>query len=356
MKISKCVLKLLLFGVIFLLSSPVTSRAEEEGVGFTVSPIPSATQIDNDKGYFYFQTEPGKKQTLSVSVFSDRDEDMEIEVWVENAISASTGVLSYSNDAKLFHESLQSPITEIINLKEDSFVLKAREEKVVDLEVTPPSSNYEGIKMGRVVFKEKADDNAKGIVQEFQYAVGIIASESGLIYNDGKMLELEKVQANVSGGNRYIEAFMNAPEPKTMEDMKVRSYVTKKGDTKKLKEKNIDNFAFAPNSKLIFTIPWGLADFESGEYTFYFDGENQFETFKLQQDFTITGDQAKKLNQEAAFAVATPKLMKWIIIGINSVLIILFIVIIQRDRKWKLEIKEKKRARKSKKSKRKKKN
>ena len=83
--------KVLLTIVVFLTTFGSVSYAEEQGIGFEVSPIFSSNQIDKDKGYFYVQTEPGKKQTLDIALFSTSDEDKEIEIIIENAISGNSG-------------------------------------------------------------------------------------------------------------------------------------------------------------------------------------------------------------------------------------------------------------------------
>lgn len=354
MKKFKFILLTVITGVIFSLVPTISFAEETPGVGYEIRPLLPNTQIDNDRGYYYVQTEPGKKQTLSLSIFNTSDEDKTIQVSLEDAISTDVGTIGYSDDPEKRHESLINSITEIVKTPEKEITLKPKEEGIVDFELTPPNEHYDGVKIGRVVVKEKTPEDEKGISQEYQYALGIITSESGVNYNDGKTLGIEKAQANINFGTKAIEAYLFNPEPKTIEDLKVRSYVTKKGETKKIKERNVDNFAFAPNSKVTYTIPWGLSDFQSGEYTFHFKAENQYETFDIEQDFTIRADDAKRLNKETAFGITTPYFIIYIIIGINTVLVVLFVVILTRDRKWVKELKEKKKSRKGKKKREKK--
>ena len=334
--------KVLLTIVVFLTTFGSVSYAEEQGIGYEISPIFSSNQIDKDRGYYYVQTEPGKKQTLDLALFSTSDEDKELEIAIENAISSTTGDIDYSENLELIHESLANPITEILKPRNEIVTLKAREEAVISLDLTPPKNHYDGVKMGRIVVREKQDEEKKGVTQVFQYALGVITSENGLAYNDGSVLEIEKVQANVSNGTRVIEGFIYNPEPKTIENLKVTSYVTKKGESTKIKERNIDNFAFAPNSKVTYTIPWGLREFESGEYTFHYEAKNDYETFNLVKDFTIRGDDAKRLNSETAFAVQTPFIFKVIIVIMNVILVGLFVFIILRDKRWIKELRDKK--------------
>lgn len=349
MKKNSNLLKLLVVTIIVTILSflGVNSYAEEGGIGFEIRPIKPNTQIDKSRGYYYIQTEPGKNQTFSLSILSTSDEEKEIEIRIENAVSSTQGTIAYSNDSERYHESLIHPITEIVQIKNQEIVLKPHEEVIVDFELTPPKEHYEGIKAGRMVVKEKTNKEDEGIKQEFEYGLGIMTSESGVAYNDGKTLNLDKVQANINLGAKAIEGYISNPEPKTIENLEVRSYVTKKGQSKKIKERNVDDFAFAPNSKVTYVIPWGLSDFESGEYTFHFDAKNQYETFNLKEDFTIRADDAKRLNKEVAFKISISYFIIGLIVILNIILFILFIIIIQRDRSWVNQLKNRKKKKNS---------
>lgn len=339
MKKYKILVKLLFaMGVVFSVFS-TTARANEDDVGFQIRPLLPSTQIDREKGYYYVETKPGENQTLELSVMSTVDKEMTIIMSVDNAFSQSTGNIGYTDDLELIHESLKNPMTEILKPQTKEFILKPNSEEIVKFDLTPPNEHYEGVKIGRISIQEKPDKEATGIRQEYQYSMGVITSESGLAYDDGNTLELEKVQANISNGDRVVEAFIVNPQPKTIENLKVRSYVTAKGDNKKVKERNIDNFAFAPNSRLKFMIPWALTDFKAGEYTFHYEAKNEYESFHLQENFTIRSSEASKLNDDAAFVVETPFYIKIIIGVLNSVLLGLIVIIINRDKKWVKEIK-----------------
>ncbi len=350
MKKIRAICFLLFVGIISLLTT--STYAEEHGVGYEIRPILPSSQIDPSLGYYYLQTEPGEKQTFSLSILNTSDKEKVVEVFVEDAFSSDLGTIVYELNKEKQHESLVNPISEIVTLKSNEVVLKPKDETIVDFDVTPPNDHYEGVKIGRLVVREKDEEGKSGVKQTYQYALGIITSESGVAYNDGKALDLELAQANVSFGKKVIEANIVNPEPKTIEDLRVRSYVTKKGDSKKIKERNIDNFAFAPNSRLTYSIPWGMGDFVTGEYTFHFKAENQFESFDMSTDFTIRADDAKRLNSETAFAVSTPYFLIYIICGMNAILIVLFVIIIKRDKGWIKEIKEKKKKKNKSKSKR----
>ena len=338
------------------LSTVVRADDDGAGVGFEIKPLFSSTQIDRNRGHFYIQTSPGEEQELNISVRNISKEEKTFEVLIQNGVSQSDGNIGYTEDLEKIHETLINPITEIVVAENNEFTLASGEEEIVRLKVTPPKDSYDGIKVGKVVVREKSEKEEQGISQKFEYGLGILTAESGIAYNDGSELLLvdSSAKANINLGSRVIEASIVNPQPKTIEKLEVTSYVTKKGDDKKIKEKNIKDFAFAPNSVALYDIPWGLQNFESGEYTFHFKGKNDFEEFDLKQDFVIRADDAKRLNKEVAFSVRTSKTMKIVIISLNALLVVLCGVVIVRNKKWITEIKsKKKRQRKTKKAKRK---
>ncbi|MBO0476477.1 DUF3324 domain-containing protein [Vagococcus sp. DIV0080] len=344
MKKSNVLFKLFFVICLSLVLGNVKTIAAEDGIGFSVRPIYSDTQIDAEKGYYYVQTEPGKKQELELSILSTTDDrDITVEFIVENAMSSTYGDIAYSNDPENIAKVLKHPITEIVKPRTEKVVIKPRQEEIMIFDLTPPKEHYEGVKMGRIVIAESSDDKKTGVGESYQYALGVITSEEGLAYNDGNKLDLEEVRANVVSGTKVVEGFILNPDPKTIENLEVRSYVTEKGKAQKLKENNIDNFTFAPSSLLKFEIPWGLTDFKGGEYTFHFEAKNQYESFNLIKDFTIKKEDANRLNKEAAFSVETKTIVKIIIIALNVVLVSLIITILMRDRKWIDELKNRKR-------------
>lgn len=346
--------KLGIFFVLSLLCLISTSdvNAKSSGIGFEVGPIFSSHQIDSSMGYYYLQTVPNEPQTLELEIVSSSDEDLELITEVENAVSQSVGDIGYSTDIKRIDDSLKNPISEIVVPEEKSFILKKGERKVIKYTLTPPGESYDGIKAGRLAVMEKPPENSSGVGQRFKVGIGIILSESGDMFNDGNELKIGKgkVKALINKGAKAVHAEIVNPQPKTIENLEVTSYVTKKGSSEKIKERLVKNFTFAPTSKVNYEIPWGLTDFQTGEYTFHFYAKNEFETFEFKEDFKIRAEDARKLNNEAAFSVKTTKFMKIAITLTNIILLLLSMLIFVRNKNWVKELKSRKRNKKSKKN------
>lgn len=342
----------LFFTSIFMLETTAYAK-EDQGIGFQIQPIFNSNQVEDDLGYYYINAKPNEDQTLELLVTSTEDEDIKINALIENAISTNHGKLDYSSNLKKVDDSLKDPLSEIISVEPKTFDLKAKESRKIQMKLKTPSENFNGIKMGRVVVKKEENKKEKKapISNQYQYGVGIIVTEEVDAFNNGNSLKLNSVGPKVENAFRVVSADISAPTPKTIEGLKVRAYVTEKGKNKKIKERNIDNFMFAPNSKVSFQIPWGTDNFKPGDYTFHFDAKNNASSFNIKQNFKIAGNQAKSLNNDAAFSVQTSQRDKILLIIINTILVITMIYVLRRDSKWVKNLKSIKSSKKKKKTK-----
>lgn len=331
--------------ILFFIAKPIINLAEDTGIGFEIQPIFPSTQIDTGKGYFYTQTSPGQEQVLQIKVFNRTDKDLTVQPIIENAVATETGNISYSGDLEQVDKSLKNPITEILIPEQETLTIPAKKDDILSFKLKAPAESYDGIKMGRIIVKKAKDKDEKvkaGISTEYQYYLGVITSENGDIFNDGQTLKLNNVKATINSGRKVVSAEIVNPEPKTIENLEVRSYVTKKGSDKKIKENNIDNFSLPPNAKLNFLVPWGLSNFEAGDYVFHFKAKNNYDSFEFEKEFNIRGSDAKKLNKDAAFQVNTSSTIKMIIIGLNAILFIISFIVIRRNSTWVKLLKSKK--------------
>ncbi|MDR2278881.1 DUF916 and DUF3324 domain-containing protein [Vagococcus fluvialis] len=342
---------LLLSGVLFFSSTAVADETDS-GMGFSVSPILPTTQIDLDLGYYYLKTEPNKEQTIEVKLSSQKDEKQTIEMFVQDAYTGSNGGLTYGLDGEddfKQDETLVNPTSQIVLPKTETIELQPREEKVVSFTVKPPVDSYDGVKIGRLVFKPTVDkDNKTAIVDEYQYAISILLSESGDEHTNGELanLNLNEVKPTIKRGKRLVTANLQNPEPKRMMGIDLQGTVTKKGSDKVVKQTKISDFQFAPNSNVDLEVDWGLSELSPGEYTMTILAKNSYDDIHLTKDFRITGDEAKSLNKESAFKINTPTWVKAVAISSAFLSLILAIIISVRNSKWKKLAKRRKKNKK----------
>lgn len=321
------------------------------GMGFSVSPILPASQINRELGYYYIKTAPNKEQMIEVKLSSQKDEKQTIQMNVQDAYTSYAGMLDYGiNGESGFKQddTLKNPVSELVVPVSETVELEPRDSKIVSFKITPPKDSYSGAKIGQLVFKVKPEDSGDGkesfITEEHQFAVSTVLSENGDSFNDGDInnLILHEVKPTIKRGKRLVTANVQNPEPKRMINLNMTASITKKGDTKVIKKTEISEFQFAPNSNVDLEVDWGLSELAPGEYTLNLSFENEYGENHMKKDFRITNETAKKLNKESAFKIKTPMWIKIMAIGSGILTFILSIYIVIRNKKW-LKLSRKKR-------------
>lgn len=310
--------------------------SEEEKLGYSVRIVQPTTQIDPTKGYFYVETTPGKPQELEVKVKSTKKEPVTVKMSVTNAITGNNGTIDYSEDKTLSDPTLTDSIQSMTKLSEEKITVQNFEEKTVKVTLTPPDKPYEGVKMGALVFTLDTgkDEKAKGVSTEFAYRIGLITAGSGDEFNNGQTLVLEEVKASIKRGKKMVLAKLQNPEPKTLENLTIEATMKNKGNNKLIKRKKVENYRMAPNSHFEFEMDWGIDHLPSGQYILDLAVANDYKEWQLSKEFSITNEQARKINKESAFNIITPTWVKLSTIVLLIVQLALTSFLIVRRVKW----------------------
>lgn len=349
MKYLKIALALMIYFFFFFIP---TGFAEEDNLGYIVNLVQPKTQIDPKTSYFYIQTTPKEKQTLEVRVKSTRKEPVNLNIYATNAITSDGGTIEYSQDAALIDSTLTTPLTSIVTIDTPTLTVENFEEKTVHIEVNPTEDSYEGIKMGAIVF-EIADEekNKNGVSMGFAYRIGMMTSENGDEFYNGKTINLLDAKASIKRGKKMILASLQNPEPKIVEKLNIQAVMSDKKTGKVVKRKNVENVSMAPNSKFDFEMDWGIDELASGSYNLVLDISNDYENWKLEKEFTITNQQANEINKESAFKIVTPKWFKNVTVILYLVIIVISSSLLVRRVSWKKKWKKLKSKKKKKKTK-----
>ncbi|WP_207695824.1 hypothetical protein DOK67_0001460 [Enterococcus sp. DIV0212c] len=320
---------------IFFFADQVSAAGDDDNLGYTVTLVQSSTQIDPSKSYFYVKTTPGETQTLEVRIKSTKKENVQLKIYGTNAITGDGGTIEYSNDKTHYDSTLKEPITSMIKVQTPEITIGNYEEKTVKIQLTPPKERYNGVKMGALVFAlDQGKNNKNGVSTEFSYRVGLITSESGDEFNNAQTLNLNAVKASIKRGKKMVLANLQNPEAKVLENLNIVATMTKKGSDKVVKRKTVDNYSMAPNSVFDFEIDWGIDALPSGTYTLNLDIANEYQEWQLSKEFTITNQQAKKMNEESAFKIITPTWLKGATIFLSLGTILIMLVLLVRRKKW----------------------
>lgn len=334
---------LILLGIVFITVIIIkpTYCVKAEGLGFTVEPLFTVTQIDQDIGHYYIATEPGKEQEILAEIRSTQIEEVKIKLSANNAFTQDNGQIGYTEDLDKLDKTLQNPISSMINFEKDTITVKDFEVKKIKIKVKPPKESYPGIKAGGIIFTQINDKEKKaGVDTDYAYRIGIITSESGDIYNDSKTLNLINAKPVSKGGRKVVEGILQNPEPKLLVGLSMNATIIDAKSKKTIKKSTAENYTMAPNSNMPIDFDWGLDKLKPGKYVMKIEAKNGTETWNLTKEFEITSAQSNEINSKSPYQLITPKWLKILSVILGTLLLINGSIIFTRKNKYKKELKK----------------
>lgn len=338
-----------------MLAEGKEDEQKENEIGLSVKADLPKNQKQETSGYFDLTVKPGEKQVLKVIATNTSDKEVEANVSVHTASTSMTGSIDYSQiySKEEKNETLLYPLSEILIPKKDTVKIPPKESAVVEFDLTVPAESFNGVILGAIriapINNEKKKEEKDSIVINNNYAYNIAVQ---LSENDKKVkgeLELLGVEAGQNTGRNMVLARLQNKESTIIEKLSYDGKVTKKNDSSFLHENKSEDFRAAPNSHYEYPISWSNTRFDAGEYhlSLTVKSEETGQEWQFEEDFNISREQAKKLNDSAVDLGPNYKL--WLIIGI--VVFVFLVLIILLITLWVKSRRNKKRRGRNKKSK-----
>lgn len=347
--------------IIFLGLSTVGTQLmqAEETVPYSVKPILPNNQIDKELQYFDLKMKPGEEQTIEVAVSNSSNEEIELEMSTQTAITNVNGVIDYVTAEKetVFDPTLNHPFSTLASMAE-TITVPANETINVPVKINMPQEEVTGMILGGIKFTEKSSDTQEeasggmAIRNKFAYIIAVKLTESDQpVAGD---IQLNEIKADQVSYRNVISANLQNPEPALIKELAIEAEVTPAGSEKVLYKQNNQDFKLAPNSNFDYPIYLENQAFKAGKYTLHLVATSGEDKWTFTQDFEINKDEATRLNKESAVDVEEVVNWSFYMMLAGSILgaIVLGIIIWQvlRRRKQKQEIKQvsqKKRPRKN---------
>lgn len=334
-----------LSGFVILLSSFLFSttgfaeEAESEGqpendVGFAVEPIQTTTQIDPQKGFYFIKVAPDEPQELAIKIRSTNEAPETVKIYVKNAYTNQNGVIDYDNEDYIRDGTLKDSVEELTEVAESEVTVQNYEEKIVKITVTPPAAKFSGVKGGAICVMKADSKDAEGLSSTFGYRIGLLISTDSEVYDDGSSLNLLSVFTTVYQGKRVIQARMQNPEAKILNDLTIETKLYQKGSSKVLKSRSTNHMRMAPNSQFDFSTNWGIDPLKSGAYTLKVRAQSGENTWEWEEDFVIGDTQAKQINEEASYTITYPEWVPIVVLLLGVTSITLIGCLYVRRKKW----------------------
>lgn len=312
-----------IFSLVVLILFPLTGYAEdtkeskgitenEKRAGFTVQAVLPENQLNDRISYYHLLMQPDQRQTIAVKIMNNSEKKQTYKVEVINAATNKNGLITYDERDKKPDKSMKLPIADIAKPKTKEVSVEGYSEGKAEIEIQTPSEEFQGILLGgiRISLKsEEKEDDSKGmsVKNTYGYAIGLVLTEQDFapVYGETD-LKLTKLQPEIDYGSKVMEASIQNPHPEAMEKLTAEGKIVRKGQEKTLAKNKLENVKIAPNSVFPFQVDWGMQEVSAGDYTFIGKVKGKIKTWDFKQDFTITREMAKKMNEQTAFRIFIP--------------------------------------------------
>lgn len=295
--------------------------------GFNVQAILPESQVNKDVSYFDLQLEPNQQERLEIEISNNSDEPVEVEVSANSATTNMNGVIDYGMSNQPADESLVIPFSDIATVEESNISLASQETKTIAILVQMPDTAFEGIVLGGITVSEKRNDDEQEnqVMNLFSYSLAVVISQSTTDLDS--LVNLKGVQVEQRNRRNVIVASIQNPIAKILNDVSVEAKVYKGNQSDPMYHAARSDMRMAPNSTLDFGISTNDQRLQPGKYKLVLVVSSEEESWEFEQEFEITGETARELNQTAVnLATDNTVLYLWIALGISLMIIAIFIV------------------------------
>lgn len=333
--------------------TPCVYAEEGESAGYSVAKItPDVPQVNESSVFYDLLVKPGEDFTIQAELNNHGSENVTVGMSAFTTYTNDNGEINYSAalPEENQDESLEIAFTEIAELKEDNPVtLRAGEKKLVSMTISVPKEAADGVILGSWYFERETEtkerqEPSSGITIENRFAYAMAVKLTVQQEIETPNLNLLSAAPGLNNYRKVINANVQNDQPAIVSDLDFEGRITKKGSDRTLYSGNLTNRQMAPNSN--FNVPFFLeqAQLAPGDYTLHLTAVTKDEkwaekTWEWTEDFTITREEAQKLNKEA---INDPEpepesnLVIYVLIAIIAILaVFLFIVLMRRKKERK---------------------
>lgn len=326
-------MKKIIFITVASLSLIFTWNCESQAsqLNFSVNPVIPDNQQDKESSYFDLKLEPDQEQDLTVTLKNSTNKSVLVDTSINRATTNLNGVVEYGKIDVKKDSSLLYNIEDLVKVTEPEIEIPPNGEKNLILKVKAPAVNFDGIIAGGLTFKEKNNESGEeeknngglAIKNEYAYVVGFVLH--GENENIQPNLELKKVKEGQVNVRNVINATFQNPNPMYLNNLTIDAKISKENSTDVLYSSKQSDMQMAPNSNFAFPIPLKGESLKSGTYILTVEASSSNDKWKFSKKFTITKENAKKLNTKD---VSIEKDNSWMFIVLFGVLFVFILVLL----------------------------
>ncbi|MBS7577963.1 MULTISPECIES: DUF916 and DUF3324 domain-containing protein [unclassified Enterococcus] len=317
--------------------------AAADNVGFSVTPIFPANQIDSTKGYFNLEMAAGEVQEIHLTLKNNKNQEITIISEIGPATTNDNGVVDYS-ESKIddLDDTLKFNLADLVQYPKE-VVIKPNESIDYIINITMPNKAITGLIAGGITFKEKNTNqttnnsdttNTNGIAlkNEVQYMDAILIQQNSDPVTPE--IKINNVKAGQNNARNVILANLQNPTSTYINNIESTVKVSKKGVDKVIYTQKTSSQQMAPNSNFNYTLNLeNNTAFTAGEYVWKQTITSGDYKWHFSKTFTITAKEANSLNAEDVTIEKNDHLYLYFLIGFCCILTFIIILLVVRNQK-----------------------
>ncbi|GKT03067.1 DUF916 and DUF3324 domain-containing protein [Furfurilactobacillus sp. WILCCON 0119] len=318
---------------IFLVGT-LQAHADDNQVGFSVSPVLPSNQYDNQASFFKLQVKPNEKQSLSLVIANNTDQEAQYTVTPTSATTNENGAIDYSATSKKQTADQTTPMHTLLSAKQ-TVTVPARDSKRVTFTLSTPKKQFAGVILGgflvEQVDQKNADQNKQdgqlSLTNKYAYVIGVEIRESAKAVKHD--VSLGAVKASTVNAHTVIQTNIENKQPEVLKNLTVTTTVTKQNGKDKVSAKK-EALALAPQSTMKLGTQYNDKKLAAGKYQATVTVKQGNQTLlNEKRDFTVSKDEVNRAkNQAVASESVSMPWYSWLIIGLLAVVIIALGIII----------------------------
>lgn len=313
-------------------------QASASMLKYSVEPVIPENQKDKKQTYFDLNMKPNDKQTVKIHMRNETDEDVIVIPTIKTATTNINGIVEYGESNQKPDKTIPFKMEDIVSTKMKEVTIPKNGATDLELEIKMPEEEFDGVLVGGITLQEKEKDEGEkdtkkeglSIENRYAYTVAIVLHE-----NDKPIepkLALGKVEPSQVNARNVINATIQNPNPRFMNQLAVETKITRKGEKEVLYSSEKKEMQMAPNTSFAYPTSLNGKELKAGKYTLNMTAKSSGKTWNFTKDFEIKGEVAKEFNEKD---VSIKKDYTWVYIAVGFILIliaILFIVLFFRKK------------------------
>ncbi|MGM0213268.1 DUF916 and DUF3324 domain-containing protein [Enterococcus sp. AZ109] len=334
--------------IAFMSAAVIPTVGHTEGnpnasIGYSVQKVSPGNEVNSSSSFYDLAVTPGEQRTIEAKLINPTDEPIVVVSRIFTASTNNNGEINYTMQPVELDQSLKHQVSElaVVAASDVKTEIAPHSENIVHTTINVPQDVEPGVLLGSWYFEKEGqtdDTDDEGIVinNKYSYAMAIKLTVQHEIEQPN--MNLMTITSGLNNYRKVINANLQNDRPAIIGNLAVSAKITEKGKYDVLYENESDGMIMAPNSNFAYPVFLKEQPLKAGDYTMRVtatsdDPKWESQRWEWTEDFTITADEARQINEEALNDPEQPT--SWLLYVVIALIILVIILIILLYRKRK---------------------